>query len=203
MVVFAIWRRALCIKGITRNFTFLVSFRSALVLCQRMKLVCNVAIVVGCSCLPFSANEVTSVHVLFCLFKSICSCSSSPCYTIMWLVSQHFVTADIMEMHFSLVMVSANDWAIRCCYGVLVSFFWITVFLKPLFFLCKGSVMLRQMESVLCGRFAVTNKIADNLPFSPHRQQKTSIIVDFHGAVLMCHIPAFELHVKIKFHFKK
>lgn len=63
--------------------------------------------------------------------------------------------------------------------------------------------MLRQMESVLCGRFAVTNKIADNLPFSPHRQQKTSIIVDFHGAVLMCHIPAFELHVKIKFHFKK
>ena len=37
--------------------------------------------------------------------------------------------------------------------------------LKPLFFLCKGSVMLRQMESVLCGRFAVTNKIADNLPF--------------------------------------
>lgn len=81
--------------------------------------------------------------------------------------------------------------------------FWITDFLKPLFFLCKGSVMLRQMESVLCGRFAVTNKIADNLPFSPHRQQKTSIIVDFHGAVLMCHIPAFELHVKIKFHFKK
>ena len=76
-------------------------------------------------------------------------------------------------------------------------------FLKPLFFLCKGSVMLRQMESVLCGRFAVTNKIADNLPFSPHRQQKTSIIVDFHGAALMCHIPAFELHVKIKFHFKK
>ena len=62
--------------------------------------------------------------------------------------------------------------------------------------------MLRQMESVLCGRFAVTNKIAYNLPFSPHRQQKTSIIVDFHGAVLMCHIPAFELHVKIKFHFK-
>ena len=63
--------------------------------------------------------------------------------------------------------------------------------------------MLRQMEFVLCGRFAVTNKIADNLPFSPHRQQKTSIIVDFHGAALMCHIPAFELHVKIKFHFKK
>ena len=63
--------------------------------------------------------------------------------------------------------------------------------------------MLRQMESVLCGRFAVTNKIADNLPFSPHRQQKTSIIVDFHGAALMCHIPALGLHVKIKFHFKK
>lgn len=63
--------------------------------------------------------------------------------------------------------------------------------------------MLRQMEPVLCGRFAVTNKMADNLPFSPHRQQKTSIIVDFHGAALMCHIPAFGLHVKIKFHFKK
>ena len=63
--------------------------------------------------------------------------------------------------------------------------------------------MLRQMESVLCGRFAVTNKIADNLPFSPHRQQKTSIIVDFHGAALMCHIPAFELHVKIKFNYAK
>ena len=46
--------------------------------------------------------------------------------------------------------------------------------------------MLRQMESVLCGRFAVTNKIADNLPFSPHRQQKTSIIVDFHGAAQCC-----------------
>ena len=76
-------------------------------------------------------------------------------------------------------------------------------FLKQLFFQCKGSVMLRQMKSVLCGRFAVTNKIANNLPFSPYRQQKTSIIVDFHGAALMCHIPAFELHVKIKFHFKK
>ena len=109
-------------NGNHRNFTFFVSFRSAMVLCQRMKLVCNVVIVVGCSCLPFSANEVTSVHVLFCLFKSICSCSSSPCYMIMWLVSQHFVTADIMEMHFSLVMVSANDWAIRCCYCVLTSF---------------------------------------------------------------------------------
>lgn len=70
-------------NGNHRNFTFLVSFRSAMVLCQRMKLVCNVAIVVGCFCLPFSANEVTSVHVLFCLFKSICSCSSSPCYMIM------------------------------------------------------------------------------------------------------------------------
>ena len=58
-------------NGNHRNFTFLVSFRSAMMLCQRMKLVCNVAIVVGCSCLPFSANEVTSVHVLFCLFKSI------------------------------------------------------------------------------------------------------------------------------------
>jgi len=63
--------------------------------------------------------------------------------------------------------------------------------------------MLRQMESVLCGRFAVTNKIADNLPFSPRRQQKTSIIGYFHGAALMCHIPALGLHVKIKFHFKK
>lgn len=88
----------------------------------------------------------------------------------------------------------------------------VTVFLRPFLnyrffeatiFPMQGSVMLRQMESVLCGRFAVTNKIADNLPFSPHRQQKTSIIVDFHGAALMCHIPAFELHVKIKFHFKK
>ena len=174
-----------------------------MVLCQRMKLVCNVAIVVGCSCLPFSANEVTSVHVLFCLFKSICSCSSSPCYMIMWLVSQHFVTADIMDMHFSLVMVSAKDWAIRFCYCVLTSFSELPFFLKQLFFRCKGSVMLRLMKSVLCGRFAVTNKIADNLPFSPHRQQKTSIIVDFHGAALMCHIPALGLHVKIKFHFKK
>lgn len=114
-----------------------------------------------------------------------------------------FMTAHAMETCFALVTVAANDWAIRCCYGVLASFSELPIFLKPLFFLCKGSVMLRQMESVLCGRFAVTNKIADNLPFSPHRQQKTSIIVDFHGAALMCHIPAFELHVKIKFHFKK
>ena len=108
-----------------------------------------------------------------------------------------------METCFALVMVSVSDCTIRCCYHVLTSFSELPIFLKPLFFLCKGSVMLRQMESVLCGRFAVTNKIADNLPFSPHRQQKTSIIVDFHGAALMCHIPAFELHVKIKFHFKK
>lgn len=70
-------------NGNHRHFTFLVFLRSAIVLCQWMKLVCNVAIVVGCSCLPFSANEVTSVHVLFCLFKSICSCPSSPCYMIM------------------------------------------------------------------------------------------------------------------------
>lgn len=113
-----------------------------------------------------------------------------------------FMTAHAMETCFALVTVSVSDCTIRCCYHVLTSFSELPIFLKPLFFLCKGSVMLRQMESVLCGRFAVTNKIADNLPFSPHRQQKTSIIVDFHGAVLMCHIPAFELHVKIKFHFK-
>ena len=51
--------------------------------------------------------------------------------------------------------------------------------------------MLRQMKSVLCGRFAVTNKIANNLPFSPYRQQKTSIIVDFHGAALMFVVTGF------------
>nr|DAO53039.1 MAG TPA: hypothetical protein [Crassvirales sp.] len=36
----------------------------------------------------------------------------------------------------------------------------------------------------------MTNKIVDNLPFSPNRQQKTCIIADFHGAFLMCHISA-------------
>lgn len=69
-----------------------------------------------------------------------------------------------METCFALMMVAANDCTIRCCYGVLASFSELPIF-EATIFLCKGSVMLRQMESVLCGRFAVTNKIADNLPF--------------------------------------
>jgi hypothetical protein len=39
---------------------------------------------------------------------------------------------------------------------------------------------------------ALTNKIVGILPFSPNRQQKTSIADDFHGTVLMCHIPALD-----------
>ena len=170
-----------------------------------MDLVCSIAIVVGCSCLPSSTNRSSlRSWFSFCLSWSICSCDHPPCGKVYCLLVNHCCwRQNAMETCFALMMVAANDCTIRCCYGVLASFSELPIFLKPLFFLCKGSVMLRQMESVLCGRFAVTNKIADNLPFSPHRQQKTSIIVDFHGAALMCHIPALGLHVKIKFHFKK
>lgn len=169
-----------------------------------MDLVCSIAIVVGCSCLPSSTNRSSlRSRFSFCLSLSICSCDHPPCgkeycllvYHCLW---RHTPWKRVLHWWWLLQMIEPYD-----AVTVFLRLFWITDFLKPLFFLCKGSVMLRQMESVLCGRFAVTNKIADNLPFSPHRQQKTSIIVDFHGAALMCHIPAFELHVKIKFHFKK
>lgn len=169
-----------------------------------MDLVCSIAIVVGCSCLPSSTDRSSlRSRFSFGLSWSICSCDTlhAEKYIACWLTIVYNGTR-----HGNVLCIGDG-----CCkwlsHTMLLRYscvlFWITDFLKPLFFLCKGSVMLRQMESVLCGRFAVTNKIADNLPFSPHRQQKTSIIVDFHGAALMCHIPAFELHVKIKFHFKK
>ena len=169
-----------------------------------MDLVCCIAIVVGCSCLPSSTDRSSlRSRFSFGLSWSICSCDTlhAERYIACWFTIVYNGTR-----HGNVLCIDDGfrKWLYHgCCYHVLTSFSEIPIFLKPLFFLCKGSVMLRQMESVLCGRFAVTNKIADNLPFSPHRQQKTSIIVDFHGAALMCHIPAFELHVKIKFHFKK
>lgn len=169
-----------------------------------MDLVCSIAIVVGCSCLPSSTNRSSlRSRFSFGLSWSICSCDTLHMekYIACWLTIVYDGTrhGNVLCIGDGCCKWLSHTMLLRCSCVL----FWITDFLKPLFFLCKGSVMLRQMESVLCGRFAVTNKIADNLPFSPHRQQKTSIIVDFHGAALMCHIPAFELHVKIKFHFKK
>lgn len=124
--------------------------------------------------LPSSTNRSSlRSWFSFCLSLSICSCDHPPCGKVYCLLVYHCLwLAHAIETCFALVMVAANDWAIRCCYGCSGVLFWITDFLKPLFFLCKGKVMLRQMESVLCGRFAVTNKIADNLPFSPHRQKR-------------------------------
>lgn len=170
-----------------------------------MDLVCSIAIVVGCSCLPSSTNRSSlRSWFSFCLSLSICSCDHPPCGKVYCLLVNHCCwRQNAMETCFALVMVAANDWAIRCCYGVLASFYELPIFWSHYFSYAKVAWCFDRMESVLCGRFAVTNKIADNLPFSPHRQQKTSIIVDFHGAALMCHIPALGLHVKIKFHFKK
>ena len=157
-----------------------------------MEFVCDIAIVVGCSCLPSSAIEVAfeadSPSACFGQYAHATILHVEKCI-VCW-----FTIACDGTCHGNVLCIGCGFYKWLChtmllpCSCVFLNYY----FLKPLFFRCKGSVMLRQMESVLCGRFAVTNKIADNLPFSPHRQQKTSIIVDFHGAILMCHIPALD-----------
>jgi hypothetical protein len=53
-------------------------------------------------------------------------------------------------------------------------------FLKPLFFRCKCSVMLR-WKTFLCGSIAGPHKIAKNLPFFLTANKKKSILNDFQG----------------------
>ena len=59
-----------------------------------------------------------------------------------------FMTAHAMETCFALVMVAANDWAIRCCYGVLASFSELPIFWSHYFSYAKhvSMVFCRQQQ---------------------------------------------------------
>ena len=58
--------------------------------CLRMDLVCSIAIVVGCSCLPSSTNRSSlRSRFSFCLSLSICSCDHPPCGKVYCLLVYH------------------------------------------------------------------------------------------------------------------
>ena len=58
--------------------------------CLRMDLVCSIAIVVGCSCLPSSTNRSSlRSRFSFCLSLSICSCDHPPCRKVYCLLVYH------------------------------------------------------------------------------------------------------------------
>ena len=103
--------------------------------CLRMDLVCSMAIVVGCSCLPSSTNRNSlRSRFSFCLSWSICSCDHPPCEKVYCLLVNHCCwRQNAMETCFALMMVAANDCTIRCCYGVLASFSVLPIFEATIF----------------------------------------------------------------------
>ena len=89
MVVFAKWRLA-SLYEINLRLRLSWSFSYNEAFCLRMDLVCSIAIVVGCSCLPSSTNRSSlRSRFSFCLSWSICSCDYPPCGKVYCLLVNH------------------------------------------------------------------------------------------------------------------
>ena len=138
MVLFAKWRPASLYEMKSATTPFLeLSYNEAF--CLRMDLVCSIAIVVGCSCLPSSTNRNSlRSRFSFCLSWSICSCDHPLCGKVYCLLVNHCRwRQNAMETRFALMMVAANDCTIRCCYGVFASFSELPIFWSHYFSYAK------------------------------------------------------------------
>ena len=114
----------LCMREYLRLYLFW-DFSYSEAFCLRMELVCNNAIVVGCSCLSSSANRSRlRSRFSFCLSWSICSCDYPPCRKVYCLLVYHCLcygkTPWYRTLHWwrFLQMVVPYE----CCYRVLTSF---------------------------------------------------------------------------------
>ena len=160
-----------------------------------MDLVCSIAIVVGCSCLPSSTNRSSlRSRFSFCLSWSICSCDYPPCGKVYCLLVNHCCwRQNAMETCFALMMVAANDCTIRCCYGVLASFSELPIFWSHYFSYAKVAWCCEGLPPSCVAAIAVTNKIVRNLPFSPLPPTTKRVLrTIFMVLPTWCHIPAFE-----------
>ena len=89
LVIFAKWRLA-SLYEINLRLRLSWSFSYNEAFCLRMDLVCSIAIVVGCSCLPSSINRSSlRSRFSFCLSWSICSCDHPPCGKVYCLLVYH------------------------------------------------------------------------------------------------------------------
>lgn len=89
LVVFPKWRPA-SLYEINLRLRLSWSFSYNEAFCLRMDLVCSIAIVVGCSCLPSSINRsCLRSRFSFCLSWSICSCDHPSCGKVYCLLVYH------------------------------------------------------------------------------------------------------------------